>query len=386
MLRWFDGFERYGAIARMTEGVGGAAAWSQVDQNVGDQRGGWTLVTTNPATGDYHLRLTDQGPGNGDNAKKVIRRVFGEAKQIVGWGYRFLVQDLPAYEGTTRDVGALVLADVRDAANGSHFQLILGTDGSIVARTGFNTEGSTGAGTIIDRSNPCVARGGYHHFEFKTKIDASTGYIEVRVNEVTVLNLTGIDTQGTANATAGQVALGKADQVGVNSPPCGYGYADFDDFFAWDTDNTDAENTIVDWVGDKGVYLLKPNGDTAEADFTVFNSVTSYGAINEVPPSGTSYLTTADSTARTVVEVEPLPDNVAEVIAMSGFIYARKEESGTVGYRAGLISGTDETYGPEDNPSTAYAYLRPAPKTIDPDTGVPWANDADPKLLIERTA
>jgi hypothetical protein len=55
-------------------------------------------------------------------------------------------------------------------------------------------------------------------------------------------------------------------------------------------------------------------------------------------------------------------------------------------FRGGLVSGVDETYGPEDNPSTEYAYGRPGPKTIDPATGVPWANDAAPKLLIERTA
>jgi hypothetical protein len=67
-------------------------------------------------------------------------------------------------------------------------------------------------------------------------------------------------------------------------------------------------------------------------------------------------------------------------------IYARKEESGAVTMRGGLVVAGDETYGPDDNPDTAYAYLRPGPKTIDPDTGVAWANDAAPQLLIERTA
>lgn len=382
MLKWFDGFERYGNIARMTEGIGGGAAWSEVTA-------GWSLATSNPATGSYQMRMASS------TSLKQMRRVWGEAKQIVGGGYRFMVTDLPSREGLLYRDGALVLAQIRDVSNNDHLTLILGTDGSIVARRDFTMNpssaslASTANGTEIGRSNPCVARGGYHHFEFKTKIDDTTGYIEVRVNEVTVLNLTGIDTQGTANAAAAQFSIGESKVLNSASPPdasAGFGNFDIDDVFAWDTDATDSENTIADWVGDKGVYLLKPNGDTAEADFTVVNSVTSYGAINEVPPSGTSYLQTADATARTVVEVEPLPDNVAEVIALSGFIYARKEESGTVGYRAGLISGTDETYGPEDNPSTAYAYLRPGPKTIDPATGVPWASDADPKLLIERTA
>jgi hypothetical protein len=66
---------------------------------------------------------------------------------------------------------------------------------------------------LLGRSDPCVAPGGYHHFEFKTKIDNATGYIEVRVNEVTVLNLTGIDTQNTANAAAAQFMVGSRGSV-----------------------------------------------------------------------------------------------------------------------------------------------------------------------------
>jgi hypothetical protein len=385
MLRWFDGFEHYGVIARMTEGVGGGAAWSQIDVNAFDDRGGWTLVTTNPATQSYHLRLNDQ-TFDGFNAPKVIRRIWGVASQIVGLAYRFSVDDLPSAEAVDRNEGALVLADIRDVSNNSHFVLILGTDGSIIARRGFDTEGAAGIGTLLGRSDPCVARGGYHHLELKTKIDNSTGYLEVRVNEVTVLNLTGIDTQNTVNAAASQFVVGKAEATGGSAPMAGFGTFDLDDAFAWDTDATDAENTAVDFIGDKGVYWLSPTSDTAESDHTITGSVTAYGAIDEVPPSGTDYLSDATGAVRTVVGLQALPGTVAEVIAFMPLIYARKEESGTVLYRAGLVVGADESYGPEDNPNTSYAYLRPGPKTIDPDTGVPWTNTAAPKLLIERTA
>jgi hypothetical protein len=386
MLRWVDGFEHYGVIARMTEGVGGGAAWSEVNVNASDGFGGWELSTTNPATGAYHLRLSDGGA-----SRKLIRRIWGIASQVVGHGYRFSVDDLPAREGGIKGEGALVLAEVRDVSNNTHFTLILGTDGSIVAKRGFDVT-ATGAnpadanGTIIDRSDPCVARGGYHHFEFKTKIDNTTGYIEVRVNEVTVLNLTGIDTQGTANAEAAQFVIGKANTLGGGAPVAGFGTFDYDDPFAWDDDNSDAENTVVDFVGDKGAYWLAPTSDTAESDHSITGSATAYGAIDEVPPSGTDYLSDATGAARTVVGLAALPGNVAEVIAFVPLLYARKEESGTVTYRTGLVVGTDETYGPEDNPNTEYAYLRPGPKTIDPDTGVPWTSSAAPKLLIERTA
>jgi hypothetical protein len=367
--------------ARMTEGIGGGAAWSQVDVDASDSRGGWVLSTASAATGSSHLRLNE---GTLADAK-VIRRIWGAAKQIVGFAYRFAVDDLPGAEGTTRAHGALVLADIRDVANQPHFVLILGTDGSIIARRGFDTENTTSTGTLLGRSDPCVARGGYHHIEVKTKIDNTTGYVEVRINEVTVLNLTGIDTQGTAEAAAAQVVVGKADTA-AGVALAGFGTFDMDDAFAWDNDATDAENTVVDFVGDKGAYWLPPTSDTAESDHTITGSVTAYGAIDETPPSGTDYLSDDTGAARTVVGLTALPANVAEVIAFMPLIYARKEESGSVLYRTGLVVGSDESYGPEDNPNTDYAYLRPGPKTIDPDTGVPWTSSAAPKLLIERTA
>lgn len=366
MLRWFDGFEHYGTLARMTEGVGGGAAWSEID--------GWTLSTSNPATGSYHLRMTD------DNANRTARRIFGVAKQVTGFGYRFSISDLPSNEGLG-STPAIVLADIRDASNDAHFAILLGTDGSIIAKRGFNMGVATPGGTLLGRSDPCVAAGGHHHFELKSKIDNSVGYIEVRINEVTVLNLTGIDTQNTSNATAAQAVVGK----GGGTVSAGFTSFDLDDAMAWDDDASDPENTVVDWVGDKGAYWLPLNADTATADWALSTGATGYTLLDEVPPSSSDYISDTSGTARSIFGVTSLPGNVSEVIAFMPVIRARKEDSGSVTLRGGIVVNGDESYGPDDSPSTDYAYLRPAPKTIDPDTGVAWANNAEPELLIERT-
>lgn len=377
-LRWFDGFDHYGSLTHMTEGIGGGAAWSQADAT--GSGGGWALSTSNPATGTYHMRLTEGGAGL-INARQ-IRRVFGVASQVVGFGYRFSVEDLPSLEGVSTD-SALCLADFRDVSNAAHFMIVMGTDGSVFALRGATFGSQTIGGTLLGRSDPCIAAGGYHHFEVKAKIDNTTGYIEVRVNEVTVLNLTGIDTQNTGNASAAQVAVGQTGNVLAD--PAGFSTFDLDDSFAWDDDATDAENTVVDFVGDKGVYTLPVDADTAEADWLKSTGITGYELIDEIPPSGGDYISDSTGAARSIFSVASLPGNVAEVIAVMGYGYVRKEESGSVTVRLGVSVGVDESYGPDDSPSTEYAYLRPAPKTIDPSTGVAWANDAVPQLLIERT-
>lgn len=366
MLRLVDGYEHYGAVAHALEGVGGAAAWSQVDT------ANWALSTANPATGTYHFRMTNTGSGD-----RQIRRAYGASKQVVGLGYRFSVNDLPDSESQ-----ALVMADFRDASNGAHCMVIMGTEGSVVAVRGGNITAGTIGGTVLGRSDPCIAAGGYHHFECKVKIDNSVGYIEVRINEVTVLNLTGIDTQNTGNATAAQFAIGRSDNWAAESTSV----FDIDDVFAWDDDAGDAENTVVDFVGDKGCYFLPVTADTAEADWLKSTGVTGYELLNEVPPSGGDYISDSTGAARSIFEVGALPGNVSEIIAFMPVIYARKEESGTVNIRGGVVVGAEESYTPTNSPSTDYAYMEPGPKTIDPDTGVAWASDANPDLLIERTA
>lgn len=365
MLRWVEGFEHYGATETyMLEGVGGAAAWSQVDAN-------WALSTVNPATGTYHMRLTEDT--NGDDL--LMRRALGQSKQVSGFGYRFQVDDLPSIENATEGDISLQMLEYRDVANVAQIRIQMGTEGSVRALRG---------GTALGRSDPCIAAGGYHHFESKAKIDNTTGYVEVRVNEVTVLNLTGIDTQATANAESSQFVFGQGGPLSLSGP--GFGLYDVDDCFAWDDDASDAENTVVDFVGDKGVYYLPVNGDTAEADWTKSTGVTGYELLDELTPNDADYIADTTGAARSIFQVAALPANVAEVIAMMPVIRARKEESGTVNLRGGVVVGASESYTATNSPSTAFAYMEPTPKTIDPDTGVAWANDANPDLLIERTA
>jgi len=360
-LKWMDGFEHTNSITNLLEGVGGAAAWSQVGA-------WWSISSANPATGTYHMRTTE---GSAGYYSPSLRRALGASKQVTALGYRFNVGDLPSAEEPTGR--RLQMLGFNNVSNAEQVRVQMGTEGSVAAYRG---------STLLGRSDPVIAAGGYHHFEGKSKIDNTTGYIEVRINEVTVLNLTGIDTLNSGSAETSQFLIGHETTPGN----AGFTTYDVDDCFAWDDDASDSENTVVDWVGDKGCYFLRPNADTATSDWTINGSATAYGALDEVPPSGTDYLDTASSTARTIVGVESLPGNVSEVIAFMPVIYARKEESGTVNLRGGVVVGTDESYTPTNSPSTEYAYMEPGCKTIDPSTGVAWANDAEPELLIERTA
>lgn len=363
-LQWMDGFEHYGLLeTHMLEGVGGGAAWSQVDNN-------FDLSNANPATGSYHMRLTDTS-----TTPDGLRRAYPSASQVSAVGYRMALDDLPATEGYGWFDTQLSLVDFMDVANDRHCRVAMGTDGGVYFCRN---------DTLLGRSDPCIAAGGYHHLEVKTKIaDGTDGYGEVRVNEVTVLNVTGVDTANTANLATAQVVVRL--QASAVSSTVGFGFMDIDDFFAWDDDASDPENTIVDFVGDKGCYFLPTNQDTGENDWLLVGAATAHEALSEIPPDTADYLTDSTGLARAVVAVAPLPANVSEVLAFMPVVYARKEESGSVQLAGGVVVGSSESYAPFNSPSTVFSYMEPGPKTIDPSTGVPWANDADPDLLIIRT-
>src|SRR5688572_568025 len=118
MLRWMDGFEIYGLTETfMVEGVGGAAAWSEIDET--------NLSTTNPATGTYHMRMTAS-----DNFPQRMRRALSQTKEVAGFAYRFALTALPDTENANT---RLTLVDYRNVVNGEQFRINCGTEGSIHA-------------------------------------------------------------------------------------------------------------------------------------------------------------------------------------------------------------------------------------------------------------
>src|SRR3546814_17566377 len=64
-------------------------------------------------------------------------------------------------------------------------------------------------GTLLGQgSSPAIVANAWQHVEAKVVISDTVGTVEVRVEGVTVLDLSGLDTLNSADATVAQVALG----------------------------------------------------------------------------------------------------------------------------------------------------------------------------------
>lgn len=349
---WMDGFDHYGATATgrtaMLDGV-----YAELSNTM-------YPVTTNPRTGAHSLSFPGQG---------VARRVLGAARATVGTGYAYYSTSLPTQD--QNGTSGTVLMSFRNAGNAANITIGMTTTGQITVRQG------SAAGTLIHTTaTPVIVAGAYQHIEMKLYSHVSAGTLEIRVNGVTVVSLTGIN----SNSATGEVAQ-LAFTGGVSGHAAG---VLIDDWFAWD----DAGTENNDFLGDRRVRTLFPNGNTASAGWTAVGAASGYLCIDEAAPNDeTDYLEAAGGTTPTSeFDFEDLPA-VGAVSAVQTYVRMRKTNAGTANAQVSLVSGASVDAGTDRPITEAYTYYMDVSE-LDPATGVPWTQSAvnSAKLRIARTA
>ena len=353
-LLWCDGFDHYGLDENnMLDGL-----YAEVDTVV------WNLSTANPRTGTHHMRWTSN---TGENFR--MRRVFGAALTTVGVGQAMYLPNLPT------DNNRMLIFQLRDAANAMQLSFYIQSTGAIAVWKG------SVLGTLLATSTALMTAAAWNHIEIKATIDNAAGAVEVRLNHVTVIDISGVDTQDTANAETSQVSWGKFAGSGVVP---GVTNVDLDDVFAWDT--LGADNN--DFIGDHQVLTLWPNGDTAQTDWTRNAGATDYQAIDEADPDDdTTYVAATAAAQVSEYALDDLPATVSAIAAVQLTGRMKKTDAGAAKVQQSLVSGVSEFNGADRNITTAYTYW-PDISEQDPATGAPWTRTALNAALykIERTA
>ena len=361
-LLHIDGFDHYGLDENnMTDGM-----YLEVDSQSTSY---FTLSTANPRTGTYNLRR-----GTGFNGTHVVRTALGGEKTTAGQGVAVYFSQLPAFNNT------YVLYDFRDAANAPQISVVIQSTGAISIVRGNNFAGDY----IYTTPTPVVVAEAYQHIETWVTIDDAAGAVELRVNGVTVVSLTGVNTAATLNIETSQVALlGGSQKTGLNVD---FGVTtDFDDYFI--ADDTGAYNN--DFIGDRRVLTLFPNADTATEQWIPSTGSDSYAMINEADPDDeTSYILCGpnDVGDQSQFELEDLP---AEVSAVSGIMVvdrSRKTDAGPGNINTTVVSGASTAVTADHVMTEAYTYRKNVIEQ-DPGTSLPFTPTEvnNLKLKIERT-
>lgn len=356
MLGTPEAFEQYGGDeSKMTDGP-----WAELSVS-----GSGTLPalsTTRSRTGTYSLKFFGSLVSSPVSAARKVCRASLDTQ---GVAFALWMEELPE---SNNNIGI----QFRDFANDEQVTVYFQSAGAVSAYRG----GTLLANSAIDILVPEA----WNHIEFKVKVHDTNGVVEVRINEVTRLNLTGIDTKATSLSEISQYAIGEFNGS-VRMQADWY----IDDLVPWDEDASDSNNTVTSWVGDCKVGVHFPIADTAEADWAKSTGVTGYTLIDDPVPDDADYISTATDGDISDFDLTALPGNVSEVIGYCALPRLKKTDAGTVLVAARLKVGTDISPNAEIPATTVETYW-PFVSTIDPDTGVPYSNSSPPQLRLERVA
>lgn len=329
MILWADSFDHYGLLGtNMADG-----AWAQVFGNP---------TTAKARTGTHSFEMT-AGPSS------IMRRVFGAAKTTAGVAMALYLPQLPSFNDGMTPI------QFNDGTNAQQIRIIVESTGAIAAYAG-------GSSTPLGTSTDLITANGWNHLEAKIVVDDTTGAVEVRLNGVTVLNLSGINTDPTA---AGEVSqYSSCNQFNRLTDGSWY----IEDVIAWD----DSGSSNNDFIGDKKVFTDFPDADTADVDWIPLSGPTRFAMIDEPAPDGDASYDEADDVGD--VMGVTYPDVDAAVLAISAIILVhktRKTDAGTCNVQQTCVSGVSSTDGLDRPMTTAYTLYHDVIET-DPATSAPW--------------
>jgi hypothetical protein len=273
----------------------------------------------------------------------VIKAVSTAATKCIGFAYRCAT--LPS---------ALAIAIFKDTST-VHVDLRVTSGGKLrVTRAGTQL-GSDGTATLMT--------GQFYYIEFKATIHDSTGTIDVKVNGVSDISLTGQDTRNGGNASINQVVLGN-DQGGasvtINS--------DYDDFYVAD-----------DFLGELRGFYSAPNGNGNSSQLVGSdgNSTDNYLLTDDASPDDdTTYVESSTTDQKDTYAMTNLPSTASTVHAVMVVANARKDDAGSRSIALVARSGSNETDSPDKTLNTTYGYFEHA-FTTKPGGGAWSSSDVD---------
>lgn len=340
-IQWADSFSRYGfAEANMLNGLYASAA-------------GTLTNTPDPDDTGVVFRITEAGQGEG----VTLRKVLSSAQTTVGSACRLWMTQLPPDE----DRSYIPMA-FSDSVNANTIMLQIRPSGTIAIRSTSATAGDS-LGTIIGETTvPVITANAFTHLEWKVVRSDTVGTVELRVNGVTRLELTGVNTREEAVLNF----LTMKDNSFASAQP-GSGY--IKDLVIWDDQGT--ENN--DFMGSVKVGRLKPTADVTLGGWVPSTGTTGFDLLAKDAVDDATYLSADDSPPSPMqFNFESLPADVVSVRGIIAVARMRKVDGGDATVQTSLSpDGVDWDDGADRPITTAFTYWYDVSE-VSPDTTDPW--------------
>jgi hypothetical protein len=238
--------------------------------------------------------------------------------------------------------------------DGSTQQVTVGanSDGSLKVFRGANN------GTLLGQTAPALyVPGAYFYLEVKAKIDPTVGTVELRINGVSVLSLSGVNTRSTANSYVNQLYV------------VSQGSGSFlDDLYVCDISGT--KNN--DFLGDSRVDPLLPNADGTYSQFTPSTGTSHFALVDETTPNTTDYndgLTVGNRDSYQFTNLASLASQIIYGVQANAAVL--KDDAGAKSICTFVRSGTTDSDAATAVLGTSQTYVSQIFET-NPSGGVAW--------------
>ena len=224
---------------------------------------------------------------------------------------------------------------------------------------------ATRNGTVLGSSSTLalISGSGWHFIEMKATINSSAGAIEVWVDNVQYLNLSGLNTQVTVNAFANRIFF--------CNPLNSIGY--WKDMYILDT----SSGVNVTRLGDVTVGVSYASAAGVSSDWTNNGGSSPTNSVQDgITHTGT--WPDGDATYISSATANQVSDFAHQALSLTGTIfgaihatYARKDDSGSRVIKQTCLSGVATELGADINLGNSYQYYYDVLEN-DPNTSAPW--------------
>src|SRR5262249_28298610 len=202
-----------------------------------------------------------------------------------------------------------------------------------------------------------------YYIEVKIKFDPTVGTVDVQVNGVNRLALTGQNTRNSANSYANAVTIGNR---GVNAQQVAT-TADYDDVYICDG----AGSVNNNFLSDVRVEAIFPNAAGSSAQWTP-SAGSNYQCVDENPPNDdtdyVSHSTLNDLDLYAMSNITPTSGTIKGIAVQ---MRAKKDDAGVRTIAAAIRTNSNNYVGANQNVGTGYQYWTEIWEN-NPNTSVPF--------------
>lgn len=193
-----------------------------------------------------------------------------------------------------------------------------------------------GNGTSLGVTTQALSVGVTSYLEFKTTINGSTGTVDIHIDGISALSLTGLNTQNGGSAGWDQIIIGHRSGCGGGGNSIVW---DYDDLYVADGSGS----TWNDFKGDTRVDATFPNAAGNTSNFTRSTGSDQSATIDDPVMNGdTDYNSTTNVSDKDTLNFSTAPAGAATIYAIQVCCQGRKTDAGAAGHKAVTrISSTD---------------------------------------------